>query len=154
SKRGQYINLVTLIDDVITLYREEARNKNILLSFQSNLDEALILGSEAEVYHMIDLLIRNGITQTLEGFVKVTLDVDNTYFVATISDSGLGIHPDKNYQIAHTDFKGRPCRVMHIQDSSTRLESIREMVQAHHGRLDIQIEPGIGAARRLWLPKF
>lgn len=146
-------DLSLLIKEISAKYVEEARSKNILLKFESPLSEAIVEGFPRDINQIMALLIRNAMTQTLEGFINIHLEEEAASFVIIVADSGLGVHPDQNMHISHTDFKGRPCRVMHIQDSSTKLSGIRDIVQNYGGQLDLQIEPGIGTTRKLSLPK-
>ena len=150
--RNTAIKINDLIEDAVNRYRIEARQKSIHLGLDGQLPEAPVWGDQQDIVEMIDVMIRNALNQTLEGYIKLSLEEAAGYYGLTIVDSGLGIDPDQNIFHTTKEFKGRPCRIMHITDPTSRISTIKGLVEAHNGYLELSIEPGIGTARRLWLP--
>jgi len=146
------VNVHNLIEDAVARYIVEARQKSIHLGLEGQTGKAIVWGDEQQLVEMIDVMIRNALNQTLEGYIKVHLEESAAYYGLTVIDSGLGIGPDQNIFHTTKEFKGRPCRIMHITDPTSKLGSIKDLVSAHQGYLELSVEPGVGTARRLWLP--
>lgn len=141
-----------LVEGLVNRYKVEARQKSIHLGLENQLPEVAVWGKKQQLVEMIDVMIRNALNQTLEGYIKLSFEESAGYFGLTVADSGLGIEPDQNIFHTTKEYKGRPCRIMHITDPTSRLSTIKARVEAHHGYLELSVEPGVGTARRLWLP--
>jgi signal transduction histidine kinase/CheY-like chemotaxis protein len=91
-----------LLEEVISSMRQVAQNKNISLNsiLSTNLEQLILLGDPFRMKQVLLNLISNGIKFTEEGHVEVKCsasqdDVGNMLLKYDVSDTGIGIAPDK-----------------------------------------------------------
>jgi signal transduction histidine kinase len=70
----------------------------------------------------------------------------------SVKDRGPGIGPSELKHIFNPFFRGQGALARQIRGSGLGLSLVREIVQAHRGRVEVTSEPGIGSTFRVYLP--
>lgn len=98
------VNLVPLIEKIISLSREEAKQKNITLSFDKKINEALCYLDPELTEIICTNLIKNAIKFTNQGNVNVYLDEKDSKAILRVMDTGIGI-PEKYQAMIWEEFR-------------------------------------------------
>ena len=69
-----------------------------------------------------------------------------------VSDSGRGIIASEVQQIFEPFFRGRVARAEQVEGSGLGLSLVKEVVEAHGGRVEVTSNPGEGSSFRVYLP--
>ena len=153
SVEFESINLNEVTQTVFNLFEMAAKYKRIKLHLDiEDSAEFQVEGNRADVTHMLTQMVKNAMAQTLEGYIKIRLlKLDNKVIIA-VEDSGIGIHPDEKIAMVEVMYRGRLCRITHVQDPKTSMAHMANQLNSHHANLEFSIERGIGMKRRLHLP--
>jgi signal transduction histidine kinase len=71
----------------------------------------------------------------------------------TVSDTGIGMAPEVQERIFEKFFRAREARDVEAQGLGLGLSLVRELVEAHAGRIEVQSAPGEGSTFRVILPQ-
>jgi signal transduction histidine kinase len=83
-----------------------------------------------------------------QGIITVKTGVLNEGVSVSISDSGCGIPPENLSRVFDPFFTAKPIG----QGTGLGLSLSYGIVQRHHGRIEVESEPGQGSTFRVWLP--
>lgn len=88
----EHLNLFSIIDDVIRSMNGIAKEKNINLKFNSNVDEADIWGDYGRLRQMFMIIIDNALKFSNDnGTVSINMVNNNDRLTISIQDNGCGI---------------------------------------------------------------
>lgn len=109
-------------------------------------ESIVVTGDELQLHHVLGNLLANARTHTPPGTkVEVRLSVEGGHAVITVSDDGPGIPPDLLPQKIFDRFaRGDVSRSRATGTSSTGLglAIVHAVVEAHHGTIKADSEPG------------
>lgn len=94
-------DLRQVIDELITVYHSIAAVNGIALraDVTDKLDDLRLIGDALRIKQILNNLVSNAIKFTRQGEVVVTVDGEKSYdrflLRITVSDTGIGIDPDK-----------------------------------------------------------
>lgn len=147
------INIKQLIESVITSLTPLTKSKNLNL-IQKDIQKSLsIQGDESKVRRILINLISNSIKFTEKGHISVGCVDKDTHIEFEVEDSGIGIDKNKHDLIFE--------KFRQVDYSSTRqydgiglgLSIVKELVEMHHGSIEIESELGKGSTFRFTLKK-
>jgi len=143
-------DLVDAVRDAVDLYADLAEDKQVRI--ETSLPErAPLRGDRARLTQAIANLIDNAIKYTAAGgLVRVTVTIAPADATVEVTDTGAGIPADELPRIWERLFRGDRSRSE--RGLGLGLSLVRAIVEAHHGRVDVQSEPGRGSTFTLHLP--
>jgi len=142
SKIGQ------VCEDVVTLLRTQARDKDVTLTTASDIEEVTI--DETGISRCLINLVANAIEACEQGGlvrVEVTRGPRPGVFSLSVRDTGCGIEPEQRDRVfdAFYSTKGN-------QGTGLGLAVVRKIVDEHGGTIQVDSAPGRGTEFRLILP--
>lgn len=87
-----------------------------------------------------------------QGKVEIDLRVDGRTARLAVRDHGIGIPPDAHKQIFDRFFRTDDARAHTKKGTGLGLSICAWIVEAHHGRIEVQSEPGKGSTFTIVLP--
>ena len=94
--KPENVNVSELLADVCTECSDFSRNKNITLLLNDLLESDNILFTDRKMLRSIlQNLVSNAIEFTKEGSVDINASFNNGNFIFCVTDTGIGIHPEK-----------------------------------------------------------
>jgi two-component system, NtrC family, sensor kinase len=147
---GQRFSLVRPVRAALDLYGERLRAAGIQLDlrFDDGLPDAQ--GDPVQIQQVVAHLVENAVNAMPSGGrLEVSLgSVDGDALRLRVADTGKGIPNGLKERIFDPFFttKDQPTRV------GLGLSVSHSIVEAHHGRIVVESEPGIGAAVTVLLP--
>lgn len=117
------------------------------VTFRYQEKEPIILyGDKGLFYQGLTNLLRNAVEATDSGDVRVSAEKEKNSIIIRITDTGMGISPDKLSHIFDPFFSTKE------KGLGIGLYLVRKIIEAHHGRIEVQSEPGQGTTFILQLP--
>jgi signal transduction histidine kinase len=86
------------------------------------------------------------------GSVRVRTARRGREFAVAVEDEGIGIPPEERAAILSKFYRGEQARRLGIKGTGIGLAMARQIIVAHHGRLEIESEPGRGSTFTIVLP--
>lgn len=101
----------------------------------------------------ISNLVENGIKYNKEnGWVRISLNVDSTYFFVKVQDSGIGIPEEDQSQIFERFYRVDKSHSREIGGTGLGLAITRQAVLMHHGAIRVYSREGEGTTFTVRIP--
>jgi two-component system sensor histidine kinase GlrK len=126
-----------------------------MLSFDTQLPSAQIVGDAGKVRTIVDNLVSNAIKYSPRGgSIRVALAPRDGFAVLDVIDQGAGVEPQERQRIFDSFYQGRPPAEGKVKGSGLGLAIAREYALVHGGRIEAgDREDGRpGACFRVLLP--
>lgn len=151
---------VELLDNVISIIRLQASNKN--LEFKININENLPRELFGDVIHLRQILINilaNAVKYTEEGYISLEVTFvannesrDEINLIMSIKDTGVGINP-KNIPALFDEFTRIENGRKLTEGSGLGLSICKNLVNLMHGRIDVESTLGVGSTFTVTVPQ-
>ena len=157
DKRSSDVNIKeTNINDLIELIlkrlRPIAARQNVELvldSFKPIVAEV----DETKLTLALSNLVENGIKYNKEnGWVHVSLNVDNTFFYVKVEDSGMGIPEEAQEHIFERFYRVDKSHSREIGGTGLGLAITRSAILMHHGAVRVYSKEGEGTTFTVRIP--
>lgn len=148
------LDLVNIIQQIVTLMRPRAEAKRILLEMRVAPDFPLVEADKDNMEKLFFNLISNAITYTLDdGKVAVEGREEGDWVLVEVSDTGIGISEDDKARIFDEFYRADSAKLMHKMGTGVGLSTVKHIVDAHRGRILLDSEEGKGSKFTVMLPK-
>ena len=84
--------------------------------------------------------------------MRVTLDADHKYFYVKVADSGIGIPEDSVEHIFERFFRVDKARSREVGGTGLGLSITKNVIQMHHGVIDVESTQGEGTTFSMRIP--
>jgi signal transduction histidine kinase len=151
------IEVRDLLDRAVAACRPQLRDSDFEIDLQVEQDLPLVLADAAEISRALQNLIRNAIKyggdQRWIGIQALAQPgARGGELSITVRDSGIGIPRADLPHIFEPFYRAHEVVAAQIHGSGLGLSVVRQIVEAHGGRITVQSQPGKGSAFTLYLP--
>jgi len=155
--RRQYkferLDFSELVQDSIDEYQSHARAKGHNIEIHSDRSQLLVDADRAALQRVVRNLLENAVKYSPEAkTVWVETGCDERRAILRVRDEGIGIPPEEQSRIFDKFVRGEAANKACIPGTGIGLAMVREIVQVHHGELDLSSEVGQGSTFRVQLP--
>ncbi|RPE00005.1 response regulator [Aureibaculum marinum] len=165
--RAEKINLIKFTNNIVSYFEEEAFNKNILLSVDTDLPDAVVWADFNMLEKIIFNLLSNAIKATPEGgSIQVELlSTDTLYLLPLvdevnpikaieiiITDTGMGMEKDQVDKIFERFYQVEDQNKSYIGGTGIGLEVVQSFVKLQKGKIEVKSEVGVGTSFKILLP--
>jgi two-component system phosphate regulon sensor histidine kinase PhoR len=122
---------------------------------EAEFDKSLpsIQADRAAIIQAITNLIDNGIKYSAGAKkVRVRGFTENQYLMIAVQDFGVGIKPEEIDKVFERFYRGGDELTRTVKGSGLGLTLVKQIVQAHHGTVHVESEPGRGSTFSIRLP--
>ena len=155
GKKGKQttVNLHEIAEQVVSELAEKARKGSIEVSVDTPSELSVIAGKHQMIQVMRNL-IDNAIKYNNEGGrVEVTGGETDSEVVFTVRDTGVGIPPSDLDRIFERFYRVDKARSRQLGGTGLGLSIVKDIVEAHDGRIMADSEVGVGSSFTIALPK-
>lgn len=142
------LDLAELAQATVDLVRPAARTSAVTLG--TDLAPAPVRGSAQRIAQALDNLIGNAVKYAPGGNVWVRTRAEAEFASVEVTDDGVGIPPDEIPRLFDRFF--RASTSAGFDGSGIGLSVVKEIIDAHGGRIDVVSEPGEGTRFTVGLP--
>lgn len=145
--------LIAFLMKITENFRLIAEEKQIDFTFKADQEEVYIWIDRDKVEKIVFNLLSNAFKYTLPGkTVKITVQKSDQHIRISIIDEGIGIAPDKIGSLFKR-FETLSKNNNILQPSSgIGLSLVKELVDMHHGDIEVKSQPGTGSEFSVTLP--
>ena len=139
-------------------FQFKAEEKNIVLSFKSNVaDDLIVLGDPSRLGQVLNNLLSNAMKFTNSGGIYVSVyyynnDAKSTTLEFEISDTGVGIKPDRLTDIFNPFVQASSDTSRKFGGTGLGLSICKELIEMHGGSISVKSEVNIGTTFTFYIP--
>jgi len=143
-----------IINDVVSLFKPELKNKNIQIQIKGLNKEKIVFADPIQMREIFLNLISNAIKFTEEGKIEIIFNEELDEWIITIKDTGIGIQ-EKDFNIIFKEF----CRVDSEYVRSKKgtglgLSLTKRLISLHGGDIWFESKFGKGTKFIFSIPKI
>ncbi len=153
SQERERVDARPVILDQVELYLAQAQERSISLTAELPASLPRIVFHRQSLEEVLSNLISNAIKYTPEGGnVWVSAEVEGDELVIRVKDTGLGIAPDDQDQVFRRFFRVKSADTRYITGTGLGLPIVRQILDAHHGRIRLESTPKEGSTFTVQIP--
>ena len=145
------------IEDAITILMLQAKNKNISLKYEINLEHSstYIFGDMHAIKRAIINLLSNSVKFTVEnGVIKCAVNSTiNGDIKISVIDNGIGIPADRIEHVLNPFEQCEEESYINEEGTGLGLSIVKKLIELHQGDFILESEVGVGTSATIILPK-
>jgi two-component system phosphate regulon sensor histidine kinase PhoR len=147
------VDILKILDQVVTVLSPLAEKKQQCLSLSVNLCESMLFGDENWLFHAIRNLVENAIKYTGDhGKIDIEATCDNKELSISVRDTGTGIPEPDLEKIFERFYRVDASRNSRTGGSGLGLAIAKDIVSIFNGRIEVQSKLGIGSLFTIRIP--
>jgi len=125
------------------------------MSFHVDIErDVQVMGDANRIIQIVTNLITNAITYSPENTtVTIRLKENETYGILEIEDQGIGIEKHEIARVFERFYRVDRARSRNSGGTGLGLAIVKHLVEAHHGRIQVESEVGVGTKMIVMIPK-
>ena len=113
-----------------------------------------VMGDANRLIQIVTNLITNAITYSPEDTViTIRLKEDDEYGIIEIEDQGIGIEKSEIPRVFERFYRVDRARSRNSGGTGLGLAIVKHLVEAHHGKIQVDSEVGKGTSMKVFIPK-
>jgi signal transduction histidine kinase len=150
--KGSRASMTKIAEDVISLFKDEAEQKNITLKLEPASQPYYLHADQVKITIALSNLVKNAIQYTESGGnVNVKVEEDSGYIKVTVTDNGIGIPPRELPRIFERFYQVETHLTRRYGGMGLGLSVAKAMIELHGGRIWAESE-GKGSRFTFLLP--
>jgi signal transduction histidine kinase len=150
--KGDRTSMTKIAEDVVSLFREEAEQKNITLKLEPAGQPFYLHADQVKITIALSNLVKNAIQYTeAGGSVYVIVEEDSGYIKVTVTDNGIGIPARELPRIFDRFYQVETHLTRRYGGMGLGLSVAKAMIELHGGRIWAESE-GRGSRFTFLLP--
>ncbi|MDM5229866.1 two-component system histidine kinase PnpS [Lysinibacillus pakistanensis] len=125
------------------------------MSFHVDIERDVeVMGDANRIIQIVTNLITNAITYSPENTtVSIRLKENEKYGIIEIEDQGIGIEKHEIARVFERFYRVDRARSRNSGGTGLGLAIVKHLVEAHHGRIQVESEVGVGTKMIVMIPK-
>lgn len=145
------IEVRTVVDRVVRIFATQAKDKGVTIDVDAG-SVGAVLGDEIKLTWALSNLLANALRYTPSGGrITIQATAEDGEVALSVADTGPGIPPEQQERVFERF--AQSARGGDIGGAGLGLAIVRDIVQAHGGRILLQSTPGTGTRFTLQLPR-
>ncbi len=149
----EMVDMGLLLGELVSTIQQQVRHEGFTVQIQIDTPLPSIQADRAAITQAITNLIDNAIKYSAGAKnVHVRGFTENQYLIISVQDFGVGIQPEEIDKVFERFYRGGDELTRTVRGSGLGLTLVRQIVQAHHGSVHVESEPGRGSTFSIRLP--
>lgn len=141
-----------IIEEIVALLEPRAKEQAIALSYSCR-DLKPVQADPKNMEELLNNLITNAINYSPDGGkVTVTAQGLGQYLEIKVEDTGVGIPPEEVPKIFDKFYRVKHPKTRKVTGTGLGLSIVKGIVEAHHGRIDVESVVDKGTTFKILLP--
>lgn len=158
EQHGFTVNIMSMgLQDVLirgaelTGPRLDEKNMSFHVDIERDVE---VMGDANRIIQIVTNLITNAITYSPENTtVTIRLKENEKYGIIEIEDQGIGIEKNEIARVFERFYRVDRARSRNSGGTGLGLAIVKHLVEAHHGRIQVESEVGVGTKMIVMIPK-
>ncbi len=149
---NQPVDVGRLVHEVVVLMRPQVTERGLTLTDQVPPSLPMVKGDPQRLKQVLINLISNAIKYNREGGqVSVCVDVEGKHLRVQVKDTGRGIAADALPHLFEKFYRV-PDAEGWAQGTGLGLSIVKQLIEAHGGRIEVESQVGVGTTMTILLP--
>lgn len=136
------VNLTEILEDAVRSVRQIAREKNVAVQFDKEVQSYVLDGDYGRLRQMFMIILDNAVKFSPENrTVNVTMKQENEQGIISITDEGKGILPEDREHIFERFYKA--AGEENKKGTGLGLAIAKQIAQRHNAQIGVMSEPGV-----------
>lgn len=146
-------DIVLLVENIVSSVIPHADNKNINITFDTNVEENIIKCDSVKIERLILNLLSNSIKFTSSnGEIFVDLNVSEDWVKISVKDNGMGIPKEMQASIFDRFVQADKSLKRRNEGSGIGLSIVKSISELHDGKIELISDGVSGTEIIVWLP--
>lgn len=152
--KKEAVNIHDVLQEVTSGMSASIREKGIELDLSLQAAEPVIQGDKLHITNVVYNLLDNAIKYGAEN-PKIWISVKQTdkHLVLEVRDNGIGVKEDDQKKIFEKFFRVPTGNVHNVKGFGLGLNYVKQIVEAHRGKITLKSHLGEGCTFRLYFPR-
>ena len=134
-------NIIEIVEDIVDSVVEYAALKNIVIIFDTDVEEAILDCDLDAIERIVLNLLSNAIKFTpQDGKIFVNISILNNSIQIKVKDSGIGISQDKHKMIFERFEQADKLLTRNCEGSGIGLNLVKSLIEMHDGTIEVNSE--------------
>ena len=148
----QSFDILPLIQECLLMLTPRAQEKGVVFELDAPSGLPKLFADREKIQQLLINLLSNAIKYNCpNGKVWISANVKGKEFSFLVRDTGVGIPPESLPHLFEKFYRA-PGSEHVSQGTGLGLSICKSIVEAHHGRIEVESQPGLGAQFRVFLP--
>ncbi|MHC4143337.1 MAG: ATP-binding protein [Planctomycetota bacterium] len=149
----EMVDIGPLLEEIVSTIQQQVRHEKFTVEAEIDAPLPSIQVDRAAITQAITNLIDNAIKYSA-GAKKVLVRgfTENQYLIIAVHDFGVGIKPEEIDRVFERFYRGGDELTRTVKGSGLGLTLVKQIVEAHHGSVHVESEPGRGSTFSILLP--
>ncbi|UCE47737.1 MAG: hypothetical protein JSW47_19330, partial [Phycisphaerales bacterium] len=149
----QIVNMGQLLEELISTTQQQVRHEGFKIEAEIDASLPSVRADRAAITQAITNLIDNAVKYS-GGAKKICVRgfAENQYLVIAVQDFGVGIKSEEIDRVFERFYRGGDELTRTVKGSGLGLTLVKQIVEAHHGTVHVESEPGRGSTFSIRLP--
>lgn len=147
------LSIKKVIKSTIQFLEYEAQKRNIKIDTSYNKHLPNLKADNGELTRLFTNIIGNAIKYNKEdGAIRINVQSSEHYVIVKISDTGIGLKPEEKARLFQEFYRAKNEHTRGISGTGLGLTIVKQIVDAYHGKIEVESEYGKGTAFEIYLP--
>lgn len=151
--KKESVNLHEVVQEVTQGMNAALREKNIALELNLNAHDPIVSADKLHITNVIYNLLDNAIKYSAENpMVWISVKDGEKALVLEVGDNGIGVKEDDQKKIFEKFFRVPTGNVHNVKGFGLGLNYVKQIIEAHRGKITLKSHLGEGCTFRIYLP--
>jgi signal transduction histidine kinase len=151
----QMMDTGSLLQQIVSVIQDQVRHKDFVIRLEIEKPLPAIKADRESMTQAITNLIDNAVKYSGEARdIIVRAFEEGQYLIITVKDFGIGIKKEETDKIFERFYRGGDELTRTVKGSGLGLTLVKQIVEAHHGKVLVESEPGHGSTFSVKLPLY
>jgi signal transduction histidine kinase len=142
-----------LVRSVVDDFEREVSPRGYQVELTANGEAPAVRGDRTAISRALWNLLDNAVKYSPDcRDVQVEVSEEEKQVAIRVRDHGLGIPRNEQAEVFRKFVRGSEAKGSSVQGTGIGLATVRQIMEAHGGRVTVESEPGAGSTFTLWLP--
>jgi len=147
------VNVSSVIAEAVRGLDADAHDRGVTIAVHDAPDGPHVIGDGDALRSAVQNVVGNAVKYSPRGAtVDVATEIQESAVRIRVADRGLGIDAEDLPHIFKPFYRGRRAIGAEVRGSGVGLSVVRHVVDAHHGRIEVDSRPGDGTTVTVTLP--
>jgi len=149
----QRLDTGSLLEQIVSVIQDQVRHKDFVIQLEIEKPLPAIKADRESMTQAITNLIDNAVKYSGEARdIIVRAFEEGQYLIITVKDFGIGIKKEEIDKIFERFYRGGDELTRTVKGSGLGLTLVKQIVEAHHGKVSVASEVGKGSTFTVRLP--